>query len=686
MTKTDNPEVGIKPKGFEELSGEFLELVGRNKLWIFNCAIITAIATLLRFVFLELKPLHHDEGVNGHFLITLFREGVYQYNPANYHGPDLYYISLTFAKVFGLNTLSVRSSVAIFGVLTVVLAFFLRRYIGTIGSLAAALFLAISPGMVYISRYFIHEILFVFFSLSFVVAILFFIEKRRAGMFAAGWMTLLLFVSFLPTALPLAGYVGGENQILVWILKVAIFFTEAVFVFFVMRMLLAWDHGRPIYFMLVSASLIMLFATKETAFVTIGTMIIAGICVWGWRKVTALEGYVNRRTKVLYFIHGVFALAAAIIAYIFFERLKGFYQWFYTVFASPDVPDQRFLFYAILLLSALGIITWILFFLGTKGEVADSISTTKFFEPTFSKFSSAFGDGNKSVVWFAAILVFSYIGVLFFSSFFTYSDGVKGAAEAYAIWTKTGSKDHTQNGTIAYIKWMAQLESPLIVLSILGTLIAFLKARHRFAMFAGLWAFGLFLAYTIIPYKTPWLALSFTLPMCIIGGYAVNELAVSKQLLHKVLAGILGLLSVFILTYQAYDLNFVRYDSDRMPYVYAHTTRGFLDLIGEIDRYAEKSGLGKEATIEIVSEDYWPMPWYTKDYSKANYHGKIVDANTSEMIVAGEKQRDELSERFAAHYKYVGAYPLRPGVKLYLLVRKDIAGPEAKEMGDISVD
>ena len=89
--------------------------------------------------------MHHDEGVNGHFLTILFREGVYKYDPANYHGPDLYYLSLAFSKVFGLNTWSVRSSVAIFGVLTVVLAFFLHRYIGKIGSLAAALLLAEKP-------------------------------------------------------------------------------------------------------------------------------------------------------------------------------------------------------------------------------------------------------------------------------------------------------------------------------------------------------------------------------------------------------------------------------------------------------------------------------------------------------------------------------------------------------------
>src|SRR5687768_156976 len=149
------------------------EATRRDALWIVSCILITAVATFLRFFWLELKPLHHDEGVNGWFLTTLFNDGIYKYDPANYHGPTLYYISLAFAKVFGLNTISVRASVAIWGVLIVILAFFFRRYIGKLGSLFAALFLALSPGMVYISRYFIHEIFFVFLSLAVVAAVVF---------------------------------------------------------------------------------------------------------------------------------------------------------------------------------------------------------------------------------------------------------------------------------------------------------------------------------------------------------------------------------------------------------------------------------------------------------------------------------------------------------------------------------
>src|SRR6185369_9886760 len=128
-------------------------------------------------------------------------------------------------------------------------------------------------------------------------------------------------------------------------------------------------------------------------------------------------------------------------------------------------------------------------------------------------------------------------------------------------------------------------------------------------------------AYTLIPYKTPWLALSFLLPMCIVAGYAINELLTARDFGLKILGGVLAVAASCILAFQTYDINFVRYDDDRMPYIYAHTRRGFLDLIKQIEHYSDKSGQGKKAKIEIVSPDYWPMPWYMNEYPDAIFEG-----------------------------------------------------------------
>ncbi|MGH9820678.1 MAG: glycosyltransferase family 39 protein, partial [Pyrinomonadaceae bacterium] len=194
-----------------------------DRLWLICGGIICVVAAFIRFYDLALKPLHHDEGVNGFFLTTLFRDGAYRYDPANYHGPTLYYIALAFAKVFGLETVPVRASVAIFGVLAVVLTLYLRKYIGSVGSLAAAFFITLSPGLVFISRYFIHETFFVFLSLGLVLSILLFIEKRPVGIGGVFWVVLILLVCFLPSTLNLANAFGGTNVPVIWTLRAVLF-------------------------------------------------------------------------------------------------------------------------------------------------------------------------------------------------------------------------------------------------------------------------------------------------------------------------------------------------------------------------------------------------------------------------------------------------------------------------------
>ena len=586
-----------------------LERRWHDLVWIVSCVAITAVATLLRFLYLTIKPLHHDEGVNGWFLTNLFRDGEYKYDPANYHGPTLYYISLGFTKVFGLETYTIRSSVAVWGVLIVVLTFFLRRYIGKVGSLTAALFLALSPGMVYISRYFIHEIFFVFLSLGIVVSVVFFIDKRRAGYLSIAWTALVLLVCFLPSTLKFASALGGDNTTSVWAFGAAFFIVEAVLVALVIRMLMSWNDGRPIYLLLASACLSLLFATKETAFITVGTMMIACVCVWIWRKIFKIDATLEAAAE-----------------------------------SSPDdIEDQRLI---------------------------------------WPNFREALGSGTDlMLITVASVVVFLFIAVLFFSSFFTHADGVKGAIEAYAIWTKTGSKDHTQNGPWAYLKWGMEIEAPIILLSSLGILIAFVKAKHRFAMFAGLWAFGLFAAYSIIPYKTPWLAISFILPMCLAAGYAINEMVASRNSSLKLTGGLLALIATAVLSYQTYDLNFVRHDDEDQAYVYAHTNREFLALMDQIEFYADKSGRGQDAKIEVVSPDYWPMVWYLRNYKQANFHAHLVDVSDAEIIVAKKTEQDaEVIKRYSAKYLYVETYALRPGVDLNLLVRKDLADSGAKEL------
>src|SRR5438876_402676 len=94
-----------------------------QRRWSITASIILALGTLLRVYELSLKPLHHDEAVNGFFLLGLFREGIYRYNPANYHGPTLYYFALISCSINNLlfgsegrSTVAVRMVPVLFGI------------------------------------------------------------------------------------------------------------------------------------------------------------------------------------------------------------------------------------------------------------------------------------------------------------------------------------------------------------------------------------------------------------------------------------------------------------------------------------------------------------------------------------------------------------------------------------------
>jgi predicted membrane-bound mannosyltransferase len=118
-------------------------------VWRIAVILIFVIAAVLRLYNLDLVPLHHDEGVNGNFLVRLVREGAYQYDPENYHGPTLYYFSAlwpwivrvlfgrTAAETYGLTTFAIRMIPAVFGLATIGLIFLLRRHLGTIATLSA---------------------------------------------------------------------------------------------------------------------------------------------------------------------------------------------------------------------------------------------------------------------------------------------------------------------------------------------------------------------------------------------------------------------------------------------------------------------------------------------------------------------------------------------------------------------
>ncbi len=517
--------------------------------WRIGVIVIFLIAAGLRLYDLNLVPLHHDEGVNGNFLVRLVREGAYQYDPANYHGPTLYYfaslipwtVKLLFGSsardTYGLTTFNIRLVTVLFGLGTIGLVFMLRRRLGTVATLAAGLMLAVSPGAVYLSRYFIHESLFVFFTLGIVVA--------------------------------------GVKL---------------------------YDERNPAYLIPAAASAALLFATKETAMISVGVLIIA-------IALTLLYMRFNRKVMLRSSTRRV-------------RESEGF---------SGFIEE-------------LGGTTNVLFQLGL------------------------------------AAIVFVTLYLLFYSSFFTNSKGISDSLQTFNVWTKTGQQAHVHPAWM-YLIWLKRIEAPLLFLGAIGAVIVVLKPRNSLALFCALWAFGLIAAYSLIPYKTPWLVLNFIVPLALIAGYAIQAI---YEMDHGQLrlVGVIFLVAVGVATYQSIDLNFVNYDNDneKYVYVYAHTTREMLDLVNQVEQIAKENS-GPTTGISIISPDYWPLPWYFRNFTRVGYFGRMA-ATSEPIIIANENQKEEVEQGFGEVYRQVeskspgGSFQLRPGVNLLLYVRRPGLLPE----------
>ncbi len=136
---------------------------------------IVFIAFFVRFVALDLKLFHHDEAVHGWFSYRLLKEGVYTYDPS-YHGPFLYYVTSAMFALFGDSDLLGRILPAAFGLSLIPMVYAIYRlgYLDRRQTLVAALFLAISPEMVYFSRFLRHDIFQLAFTLLVLVALLYY--------------------------------------------------------------------------------------------------------------------------------------------------------------------------------------------------------------------------------------------------------------------------------------------------------------------------------------------------------------------------------------------------------------------------------------------------------------------------------------------------------------------------------
>ncbi len=127
--------------------------------------------------------MHVDEAATGAQIVADYLEtGEYNFNPHHYHGPLLPYVAALWCKVNGqsnwleLEALTLRQVTAACGLLTLLGVLFLQ--LGSWRSVVGIGFLATSPLLVYYSRMYIHEPLFLLCSVPVLAGLLLLFNGR----------------------------------------------------------------------------------------------------------------------------------------------------------------------------------------------------------------------------------------------------------------------------------------------------------------------------------------------------------------------------------------------------------------------------------------------------------------------------------------------------------------------------
>ncbi len=495
----------------------------------------------LRFHELTVRPFHNDESVNAWFLGKLVKSNDYKYDPANYHGPFLYYVQLiptwiatvahkglshfSFSDESGITDFSIRATMSVTGLFLILCLLFTYNRIGAWGAFTAFVLTGFSCNMVYFSRYFIHETYFILFTLGIYLG--------------ATWYR---------------------------------------------------DTRKPFYFYLMVISAAFVFTIKETSVIT-------------------------------YFVMG-FSVFCAEVTHRFLSPLKP------VPFSVSMERSYRWFFDGIL----------------NKHALSMSIAV---------------------LIWF-----------LLYTSFCSNWSGLADSFRAYKPWGQEGMiSGHAKPFPYFIVNVLVAYELGVVILSALGLILAFVR-KDKVGLYLSYWSMGMVGAYSIIPYKTVWCVITMLLPMVLLSGYGVHALVQiieeSSLSLKRILKAAVAVLVVFLSLIQArqtYDLVFINYDKEYYEPPYVHTSRDVFKLISEIKRLATVSGLEKEISVNVLTDVYWPLPYYLKEYPRALYWAALEDLSDWDApLLVISKQKMHLMDPLLKDTYVKKEYTIRPSAQVVLYI------------------
>lgn len=146
--------------------------------------------------------------------------------------------------------------------------------------------------------------------------------------------------------------------------------------------------------------------------------------------------------------------------------------------------------------------------------------------------------------------------------------------------------------------------------------------------FLAVYTLVMFVIYSLLPYKTPWLVLGMLHGMILLagGGVAVTWEIARRPLPRAVLVALLIVGSWHLHTQTRQALSPRLAADPRNPYAYAHTVPAIGRLEARIGELARLHPQGSDMIVHVIADNYWPLPWYLRSLNHVGYwHQVTVD-------------------------------------------------------------
>jgi len=610
--------------------------------------VILIVAIVTRFWALGARGMSHDESLHALYSWKLYAGQGYQHNPMM-HGPFLFHINALIYFLFGDNDYTARISTALFGVVLVMLPYFMRRWLGRTGALLISVMLLISPSTLYYARYIRNEALIVVWVLILLIAFFRYLEERAdrwlyVGVAAASFMFCVKEVAFI------YGGILGSFIVLLFLIQwlprrdrrpteLPSFDLAVVLGTLCLPLLsplvmslinIPWGHlfGQPFIDMNIFTDPQRIVSTWQgnpvevvrvflIFFAAVALSVVIGM-LWDWRRWPLMAGIFYLIFTLLYttfFTNGAGFVTGTLGSMGYWlaqqEVQRGGQPWFYYAIL---VPLYEFL---PLLFSVAGIVYY--FVRGIPKREGHSRAFVPFLMYWVALSIVGYSVAGEKMPWLTVHLA---LPMIFLAGRF--AADVLEEADWGAVWRQGGA-------VLA-----------LFLLLLIAALVSLFKSKpFQGQELAQLSATMQWLAALVIAAVLVYALLRYGLRL---GWRRVLQVA------FVTLFVVLSLLTVRF----AWMLAYINYDYATEYLVYAHAAPDVKIVMAEIEEISRRTVGDKEIKVAYDDDSTWPLEWYFREYRNRSFYGASPskEALDAPLVIVGDKNESKVKPFLGNRYHH----------------------------------